>query len=158
MKVKNINKISTVVLWFCMIVSLSIFVLFYTNFDPNSIETEHTTHIFISLILNGLYFILTLTLLAVCLFSFFQFISRWKDNPRLIIQPIAGLISLAILFVGSYLFGNGNPLIIAGYEGNENTFFWLKITDMWLYSIYILMGLTVIAVFGGIIWSYIKKR
>jgi hypothetical protein len=61
-----------------------------------------------------------------------------------------------LLFI-TYTVGDGNPLSIAGYEGNENTYIWLKLTDMWIYSIYILLALALIALLGGILWSYFKK-
>jgi hypothetical protein len=50
--------------------------------------------------------------------------------------------------------GSDEPLTIPGYSGTDNVPFWLKITDMFLYSIYILFAGTVLA----IIFSSIKKK
>jgi len=50
--------------------------------------------------------------------------------------------------------GSGTPMNIPGYEGTDNVYFWLKLTDMFLYSIYILLFVTVVA----IIVSGIKKK
>jgi hypothetical protein len=74
-----------------------------------------------------------------------------------LLRPLIGAGILAVLLLCTYWAGNGNPLPISGYEGDENTSFWLKLADMWLYSIYILLGLVVLTLIGGIIWSYIKK-
>jgi len=43
---------------------------------------------------------------------------------------------------------------IPGYDGTDNVPFWLKLTDMFLYSIYILLFVTIVA----IIASGIKKK
>ena len=36
--------------------------------------------------------------------------------------------------------GSEKALVIPGYDGAENVPFWLKITDMFLYSIYIMLA------------------
>jgi CDP-diglyceride synthetase len=107
--------------------------------------------------MNWLYIIFLLSLATACIFSFIRFFIRWKRNPRSILQSLLLTITLIGLFAGAYVSGNGNPLPVSGYEGNENTVFWLKLTDMWLYCLYILLALTLISLFGGIIWSYIKR-
>lgn len=111
----------------------------------------------IGFILNWLYLIFFLSLLVTCIFSVIHFFFNWKRNPKSIRQPVIGISALAVLLACTYALGNGNPLSIPGYEGKENSSFWLKLTDMWLYSLYILLALAVITLFGGIIWSYIKK-
>jgi hypothetical protein len=137
-----------------MLVTCGIFIYFYFEAIrvPDSLEIRS-----VGLIINWLYVIFLLSLGAACIFSFVRFFVRWKRNPRSILRPLLLTIILIALFAGAYLSGNGNPLFISGYSGNEDTAFWLKLTDMWLYSLYILLALTLISLFGGIIWSYIKR-
>ena len=154
MKPENIGKISTIILWLCMIVTLGIFAWFYYGVinKPDSLDTMET-----SVLLNWLYILLLVTISVSCIFSFYKFVIRWKDKSLNSWQSLLGFIVLGLLLGTTYGLGNGTPLSIFGYEGKENTYYWLKITDMWIYSIYVLLGITIIAVFAGILWSYIKK-
>ena len=43
---------------------------------------------------------------------------------------------------------------IPGYDGQENSPFWLKLADMFLYTLYILLGLAVALIAG---FSVMKK-
>ena len=151
----NISKISTLILWSCMVITLGVFAFFYwgVNAHPDEISITSET----SLVLNWMYVILALSVVATCFFSFIRFFIRWKDNPKSIISPLIWLGGLTALFVGGYSLGNGTPLSISGYEGAENTYIWLKLTDMWIYVLYVLIGSVIIALLTGIIGSYIKK-
>jgi heme/copper-type cytochrome/quinol oxidase subunit 2 len=137
-----------------MLITTGIFVFFYSELisDP---DNEGITGI--GLILYWMYIIFIISLLVTSVFAIVPFFFKRKDNLRTIRLPLIRIGVLLVLLAGAYLFGNGNPLSIPGYDGNENTLFWLKLTDMWLYTIYILLGLAIIALFGGIIWSYVKR-
>jgi hypothetical protein len=149
------NKLSTFVLWVCMLITVGIFAFFYAEImgDPGN---ESKTGI--ELILYWLYIIFVLSLLTTIFFAFRPFFSRKKDNARSVCISLTGVSVLALLLAVAYLLGSGKSLPIPGYEGNENTAFWLKLTDMWLYTIYLLIGLAIVALFGGIIWSYFKNN
>jgi hypothetical protein len=137
-----------------MIISIAVFGIFYQGLiaHPDSMDTTET-----SILLNWLYLISFISIATMLIFSFIQFLFQWKDNPKSIIRPLVWSLMLGLLFVSGYLFGNGTILNISGYEGDENTYFWLKLTDMWIYAIYSLLGITFVAVLAGIIWSHFKK-
>ena len=84
----------------------------------------------------------------------FQFGTALKDNPGNALKSLIGVIVLVAVVVIAWAMGSDEPLNIPGYDGTDNVPFWLKITDMFLYSIYILFGATVLA----IIFSSIKKK
>ena len=77
-----------------------------------------------------------------------------KDNPASAIKSLLGLVLLVVVLIIAWAMGSGTPMNIPGYEGTDNVYFWLKLTDMFLYSIYILLFVTVVA----IIVSGIKKK
>ena len=77
-----------------------------------------------------------------------------KDNPANAIKSLLGLVLLAVVLIVAWAMGDGTPMQIPGYSGTDNVPFWLKVTDMFLYSIYILLFVTVVA----IIASGIKKK
>jgi len=154
MKRSVFTKVSTGVLWLCMLITLTLSIWFYSIYFSQSVDTESAE---ISALLSWLSFLFIITVCTGLGFSFFYSIRQWKENPKKMGRFVAITIAWGLLLLITWAFGNGNPLLLVGYKGNDNTYFWLKITDMWLYSIYILLGLGFLALFGGIIWSYFKK-
>ena len=68
------------------------------------------------------------------------------------------LAVFAILLVIAYSIGDGTPLNILGYEGPDNVAARLKMTDMWIYSVYILMGLVILSMLFSPLIKRIGKR
>ena len=95
-----------------------------------------------------MYVLFGLAIAATVIAAVFQFGAALKDNPANAIKSLLGLVLLA------WAMGDGTPMQIPGYSGTDNVPFWLKVTDMFLYSIYILLFVTVVA----IIASGIKKK
>lgn len=92
---------------------------------------------------------------AVTVIAFlFQFGTALKDNPMNAIKSLIGVILLVVVLVVAWSMGSGETLAIQGYDGTDNVPFWLKLTDMFLYTIYFLLGATIVA----IILSSIKKK
>ena len=83
-----------------------------------------------------------------------QFGAALKDSPANAIKSLLGLVLLVVVLVIAWAAGDGTPMNIPGYDGTDNVPFWLKLTDMFLYSIYILLFVTIVA----IIASGIKKK
>ena len=100
------------------------------------------------------YALLAVAVIATLVGVLFQFGSALKDNPGAALKSLIGLIVLIVVVVIAWTMGSDEPLTIPGDSGTDNVPFWLKITDMFLYSIYILFAGTVLA----IIFSSIKKK
>ena len=81
-------------------------------------------------------------------------VAALKDSPANAIKSLLGLVLLVVVLVIAWAAGDGTPMNIPGYDGTDNVPFWLKLTDMFLYSIYILLFVTIVA----IIASGIKKK
>ena len=154
MKRSIITKIPAVVLLLCMLITIVLAVWFYNVYISEPVDNGNPE---ISAILYWIYILLFITFTTGFIFSLINSIRKWKDNSKTILRSIIDFLAWGLLLLITWLLGSGKPLPIIGYKGDENTYFWLKITDMWLYSIYILLGLGIIALFAGIIWSYFKK-
>jgi len=154
MKRSVFDKISTGVLWGCILVTLILSVWFYGAYYAHSIDKESPV---VMALLDWLFILLVITVSTALIFSFFYVIRQWKENPKRIRRFVVVVAAWGLLLSATWLSGNGTPLSLIGYKGNENTYLWLKITDMWLYSIYILSCFAFLALLGGIIWSYFKK-
>ena len=102
-------------------------------------------------LMYGLFGLAVIATLAAFLF---QFGTALKDNPGKALKSLIGVIILAVVVIVAWVMGSGEPLNIPGYDGSDNVPFWLKITDMFLYTIYILLAATVLSM----IFSSIKKK
>ncbi len=101
-----------------------------------------------------MYVLFGVAIAATVLGAIFQFGAALKDNPANAIKSLLGLVLLVVVLVVAWSMGDGTPMQIPGYSGTDNVPFWLKLTDMFLYSIYILLFVTIVA----IIASGIKKK
>ena len=72
-----------------------------------------------------------------------QFITALKDSPKRALKSLLGLVVLVAVIAISYAIGSDEPVTANGMPYTD--IFWLKITDMFLYSIYILLGASVLA-------------
>jgi len=101
-----------------------------------------------------IYGLFGLAVAATVVAAVFQFGAALKDSPANAIKSLLGLVLLVVVLVIAWAAGDGTPMNIPGYDGTDNVPFWLKLTDMFLYSIYILLFVTIVA----IIASGIKKK
>ena len=73
---------------------------------------------------------------ATAIAAIAQFSMELKDNPVKALKSLIGIFALAAVLFVSWILGSDQPLNIQGYEGADNVPFWLKITDMLIYTIY----------------------
>lgn len=100
-----------------------------------------------------MYGLFAIAVIATIVAAIFQFGTALKDNPVSAIKSLIGLILLVLVLVVSWAMGSDETLRIPGYSGTENVPFWLKLTDMFLYSIYFLLGATVVAIILSSVWK-----
>ena len=81
---------------------------------------------------------------------FYKFVARCIVSPRSALRSLLGVMLLVVVLAVSWCMGSDRPLNMPGYDGTENVPFWLKVSDMFLYAIYTLLGiaLALIAGFG----------
>ena len=153
-------KVSYYVLYVMFAAIVVVLALFYLGGDAQGntvltgVDTEMWQPAQTDTLLYLMYGLLGLAVIATVAAFLFQFGSALKDNPAKALKSLIGVIILAVVVVIAWAMGSDKPLNIPGYDGTDNVPFWLKITDMFLYTIYILFGATVLA----IIISSIKKR
>ena len=116
--------------------------------DPDMWQPAHT-----NALLSLIYALLGLAVAVTIIAAIAQFGMALKDNPVGALKSLIGLIALVVVLVVSWIIGSDQPLNIQGYEGADNVPFWLKTTDMLLYTIYFLMGATIVAIIVSSIWK-----
>ena len=163
MAVTKISRISRWTLYAMSAITIILIALFFLagNVQPEDQYEELVGLIepnFTDALLYWVYTLLGITILAVFVFSIFGFINNFRYNRRRAINSFITLAVFAVLLIFTYSIGDGKPLNILGYEGPDNVKGMLKLTDMWLYTIYILMSLTILAMLFSPLIKRIGKR
>jgi hypothetical protein len=100
---------------------------------------------FTDLLLYWAYALLVITAVVWVLFVILSSLTQLKENPKKALSGFLALVGLIALLVVAYVIGDGTVLIIPGYEGADNRTPMLKMTDMWLYSMYVMFAVTLLA-------------
>lgn len=83
------------------------------------------------------------TVIATLIGAVCQFGGALKDNPKGAIKSLLGVILLVVLLVVAYNAGSSDAILLAsGEEYTDVTM--LKVSDMFLFSTYILFGIAVV--------------
>jgi len=150
MAVTKIRKISSWTLMALTAISLVILALFFFGgITPESTE-KWKEYNYTSELLYWMYVMLALAIIALLGFGIFSFGTSLKTNPKGAIASLGVLVVIAALFGITYAIGDPTPIAsitnpdIAKY----NVAMWLKVSDMWIFSIYILATLCIIALFA----------
>jgi len=158
MAVTKIRKISSWVLILCTIITLITLGLFFLGGDNEPYKGEMWNPKYMDLLLYWQYILFALTAFAAVILAIYQFASSFKSNPKGgVMGLVVILLFFAMMFI-TYSIGDTTPLNVMSSEAQAfNIPFWLKITDMWLYSTYILTGLVILAIIGGSVKRMLGK-
>lgn len=150
MKIK-IQKISSSILYAVLVVTLVILGMFFMGGeDTNRIiaDPEMSQPLYTDPLIYWMYVLLGITIIVTVLAAIFQFATSFMDSPKDAVKSLLGLIAIIAVLIVSWAMGSGESLVMPAYDGTENVPFWLKITDMFLYSFYFLMGVAILLIFG----------
>ncbi len=153
MAVTKIRKISSWTVLICSIISVVILLMFYFGgvVDPSA---EMKEPIYTGLLLYWTYALFAITIVVTFFLVIWQFSNSLKVDKKGALMGCAGVVFLALVLIISYTMGEGTPM--SGLNADSQVYnipFWLKITDMWIYSSYILIVLIVLA----ITWGTVKR-
>ncbi|MDH6303475.1 magnesium-transporting ATPase (P-type) [Parabacteroides sp. PF5-5] len=158
MAVTKIRKISSWVLILCTIITLAVLALFFFGGDNEKYKGEMWNPKHVDLLLYWQYILFGVTAFAAILLGIWQFASSFKNNPKGGVMGLVVIVLFAAMMFLSYTFGDTTPVHVLNSEAQVfNVPFWLKITDMWLYSTYILTALVILAIIGGSIKKIFSK-
>ena len=144
-----------------LVITLVILGLFFfggeTPFDQRVVaDTSLSEPLYTDAILYWNYILFFLGIVAIVIGVVYQFGSTFADSPKTALKSLIGIIALVLLLVITWAAGSGETLVMPGYEGTENVPFWLKIADMFLYSIYAEVVIMILLMLGFGIAKKIK--
>ena len=161
MAVSKIRKISSWTMLVITFISLAIFALFFFGGvgEPLGANGDQKNPIYTGELLIWGYILLALCVAGMVLFGIFQFGSKFKSSPKAALMGLGVLVAFAVLLVIAYSLGDSALLTshINSESQKYNTPFWLKVTDMWLYSMYMLLALCIIAMGWGSVKKILSK-
>ena len=158
MAVTKIHRTSRMTLYATVVVTLIVFALFLFGGQvplEQRIVPDMSQPAFTDVLLYWMYILLAITIVILLLFAIVGFLNSFRTNPKKAVSSLLVLVGLAAMFIIFYMLGSGAPLDIVGYEGKDNVPKTLKITDMWIFSIYAMLGLTILAI---LISPVLKRR
>ena len=152
MKYKLNKIIPNILLATLLAITAIVCLLFYLggNVDPTA---EIPEPVYTDLLLNFTYVLFALAFIAAIVSAVTMFITKIAANPKSAMVAFIGVGALALLMILTYALGDTTPLKILGFDGDQTSFN-LRLTDMCLYSSYILFGIAVIV--SGL--SFLSKR
>lgn len=161
MKKFKIQRVSGLILTVMIVITLIILGLFYlggeTPMDQRVVADPSLSEpLYTDAILYWNYILFVLGVIAMVGGAIYQFGSMFIDSPKTAIKSLIGLVALILVLVITWAAGSTETLVMPGYEGTENVPFWLKITDMFLYTIYIEVAAMVLLMIGFGISKKIK--
>ena len=90
-----------------------------------------------------MYGMFAVTVIATLIGAIAQFGGVLKDNPKGAVKSLLGLILLVVLLIVTYNIGSSETVVLGdGSEYSDVTM--LKVSDMLLYSTYVLFGIAAI--------------
>lgn len=158
MAVTKIHRASRLSLLISMVVTIVVLGLFFFGgqvSEGEKLVADMSQPKFTDILLYWMYVILAITIVALVLFAIMNFFRNLKESPKKALSGLAVLIAFVVLLVITYVMGNGTLLNIPGYSGTDNNPATLKMTDMWLYSMYFMLVVTILALFVAPLF---KKR
>lgn len=143
-------KVSYYVLYAIFAVTLVILVMFYAGGQMDTpVVPEASNPAYTDALIYLIYGLFGVAVLVTILGFIAQFFAALKDNPVNALKSLTGLILIVVMVVVTWSLGSDEPLEMAGYEGTDNVPFWLKLTDMFLYSLYFLIAACILAMVGS---------
>ena len=115
------------------------FMVGYNNPMGEYNAPEHT-----ETLLFLMYAMLAVCVLVTVLGGLAQFAASLKDDPKGAVKSLVAVALFAAVLIGAYVMGSEEPLTMAdGSQFTDVTM--LKLSDMMIYAIYLLLGVTGIA-------------
>ncbi|WP_319504607.1 hypothetical protein [Bacteroides graminisolvens] len=148
MKMK-IQKVSGSVLYVILAITIIVAGLFFFGGeDPNPLVPDMSQPVYTDSLIYLMYVLLGITIVITLAAAVYQFVMNFIDSPKAAIKSLASIIVLVGLLIVAWAAGSEQALVMPGYDGAENVPFWLKLTDMFLYTIYIMMAVLILLILG----------
>ena len=136
---EKILKIVTIVMFAVTAVILGMFI-----WGGDVPDQQYTTPVYTASLLNWAYVLFVIAVIAAVIFPIVRLFTR----PKQAMKSFIGLAALAVVVLIADAMADGTPMNIIGYSGTDNVPSRLIFSDTIIYTMYILFGAAIIAIFA----------
>ena len=145
-------RISKYVLYALIAVTVVVAALFFLGGYVDE-SAEYLEPNFTSSLMYLMYAFVAVATLLVVADAVFGFVRKAVASPKNALRSLIGVGLLAVLLLVTFLFSNGGQVNVLGLD-NPPSQTELRLVDMQLYTVYVLLGVSIVAMlFGG----FVKK-
>ena len=156
MAVTGIRKTSSYTFLALVAISVIVFALFLFGGSELDMK-DNKVYAYTDVLIYWTYALGILSVVTVVFFVVKDFIAELAASPSAALKKIAGPIALIVLLLVTYAIGDTTPLKLNEEAQRFNAPFWLKFSDMWIYSVYVLLFLTIVAAIAGAVKSALNR-
>ena len=156
MAVTGIRKTSSYTFLALVAISVIVFALFLFGGSELDMK-DNKVYAYTDVLIYWTYALGILSVVTVWFFVVKDFIAELSASPSGALKKIAGPIALVVLLLVTYAIGDTTPLKLNEEAQRFNAPFWLKFSDMWIYSVYVLLFLTIVAAIAGAVKSALNR-
>lgn len=156
MAVTGIRKTSSYTFLALVAISVIVFALFLFGGSELDLK-DNKVYAYTDVLIYWTYALGILSVVTVLFFVVKDFIAELAASPSAALKKIAGPIALIVLLLVTYAIGDTTPLKLNEEAQRFNAPFWLKFSDMWIYSVYVLLFLTIVAAIAGAVKSALNR-
>ena len=156
MAVTGIRKTSSYTFLALVAISVIVFALFLFGGSELDMK-DNKVYAYTDVLIYWTYALGILSVVTVLFFVVKDFIAELAASPSGALKKIAGPIALIVLLLVTYAIGDTTPLKLNEEAQRFNAPFWLKFSDMWIYSVYVLLFLTIVAAIAGAVKSALNR-
>ena len=147
----KISKFSNLLLWVIVLISMVVFGFAFLGGEAPESTIERSVPKFLDFVIYWDYVVFGAAIIAFLFFLVYQFVLNFMDKPKSAIMSLGMLVGFVAMMAICYSAGSDKPLPLHPDLVEYNTQFWLKLMDMWIFSLTIMMGLCLLAALGGAI-------
>ncbi|MDY6121794.1 MAG: hypothetical protein SPI72_01745 [Porphyromonas sp.] len=155
MAVTKIRKLSSWTLLAAMAISVIVLLAFFLG--GSEMDGAHKIYNFTDGLLYWTYAIFFITAVVAVVFALTGLARSFKTNARKAMISVGSVVLLAVVMIVSYALGGTNPLALNADSAAYNTPEMLRLTDMWLFTIYVMFALVLLAIVWGAIGKALKR-
>lgn len=153
MAIKKIKLASTATLWASIVISILVILAFFLGGSTTDAK-GNISYNFTEGLMYWSYILFGLTIVATVAFALMSFFAKLSSDPKKAVMSLSGVVFLVIVMGVSYAMGDGTKLTTINADNQMfNTEGWLKFTDMFLYTTYVMFTIVVLAA----IWGAVRK-
>jgi len=157
MAVSKIVRVTSWLLWLVIGSAIVVFFIYFLGGEAADSTIDRKVPLYTDLVLYLDYIVFGAAILSFLLFGVYQFVLTFITKPKSALVSLGVIILFAAFFIICYSLGDATPLVVSEDSEKYNTPFWLKMSDMWIFTLSGMMGLCLLASLGFAVKGAFEK-